>query len=152
MSNSRHRQLLTVNAGSSSLRLSSHTLSADRHCVAEMRLSPVPSPSCSVIREYIDRHALPEPELVVHRVVHGGETLCQPGWIDSAVEAEIDRLNAMAPLHNGIALQWISAAREAIAAVPQMACYDTGYYADLPAVASHYAVPIEIRKQFGLRR
>ena len=153
MSNSgHHHHLLTVNAGSSSLRLSTYTLTDDAHCVAEARLSPAPAPGPDVLREYVDRHALPEPKLVVHRVVHGGERLRKPGWVDSAVEAEIDRLKALAPLHNGVALQWIHAARETFDEVTQAACYDTGFYADLPAVASNYAVPIEMRKQHGLRR
>lgn len=115
-------------------------------------MSPAPTPDSGVLREYVDRHALPAPEVIMHRVVHGGEQLRKPGWIDAAVEAEIDRLKALAPLHNGVALQWIHAARDAFAGVSQAACYDTGFYAELPAVASHYAVPIEMRKQYGLRR
>lgn len=152
MSESSHHHLLTVNAGSSSLRLSTHALASNTHCVAQVHLTPAPTPDPSVLREYLKQHTLPTPALVMHRVVHGGEKLREPGWIDAAVEAEIERLKGLAPLHNGVGLQWIRAAREAFPEIPQAGSYDTAFYAQLPGVASHYAVPVEMREQYGLRR
>jgi acetate kinase len=36
--------------------------------------------------------------------------------------------------------------------VPQLAVFDSGFFAELPAVAATYALPAELRARFGLRR
>lgn len=92
-------------------------------------------------------------EAVAHRVVHGGERLVQPCLIDDEVEAEIALLTPLAPLHNPAALEWISACRELLGEdIPQVAVFDTAFYARLPEVASHYALPAAMVRAHGLRR
>lgn len=148
-----HGNALTVNAGSSSLRLASFGLEATPRCVAETLLSPPPAPDASVLVDFIRDHALPEPAMVMHRVVHGGHELTTPCWIDQAVEAEIERLKALAPLHNGVALEWLTAARAAFGDdVEQAACFDTAFYRDLSAAAANYPVPQELIEEHQLRR
>ena len=145
--------ILTVNAGSSSLRLASYTLESVPRCTAEAHLSPAPARVPDILADFVRGHAVAQPELVMHRVVHGGATLTAPCLIDAAVEAEIERLKALAPLHNGAALDWIRAARDAFGAdVAQAACFDTGFYADLPPFARTYALPRELCEQHGVRR
>ena len=132
--------VLVVNAGSSSVRLSSFR-SEKREDV------------------HLDEEAIPEqalaqlgkPELCAHRVVHGGEKLVAPIRVDEAVEAEIERLTPLAPLHNPIALRWIRAAQKAFG-VPQVAVFDTAFFANLPAAASTYPLPRELMARFGVRR
>lgn len=48
---------------------------------------------------------------MAHRVVHGGNTLARSCVIDAGVEREIERLSALAPPHNPLALAWLRACR-----------------------------------------
>lgn len=142
--------LLTVNAGSSSLRLAAYTCDNDPR-----RLTGKHYPDShfkkTVLKEFLD--SLDTVEAVAHRVVHGGERLVQPCLIDAEVEAEIALLTPLAPLHNPAALEWISACRELLGAeVPQVAAFDTAFYARLPEVARHYALPAAMVRGHGLRR
>ena len=79
------------------------------------------------------------PEAIAHRVVHGGEEFLGPVVIDDGVLRRLAELVPLAPLHNSIALEGIAATRRL--GVPQLAVFDTGYFADLPAKARRYALP-----------
>jgi len=86
-------------------------------------------------------------------VVHGGARLTTTRRIDAAVEAEIGRIAPLAPLHNPVALAWLSACREVLGAdVPQIAVFDTAFYAHLPEVAASYALPHELSTRHEVRR
>lgn len=144
-------QILTVNAGSSSLRLASFEY--DGALAADVHLSPAPARDPDVLVDFLQQHGLGMPDLVMHRVVHGGPRLTQPCLVDAAVEAEIARLKTLAPLHNGVALDWIQAARRAFGEeTPQAACFDSGFYAEMPPFAASYALPPDICQQYELRR
>ncbi len=144
---------LTINAGSSSLRLASYVLDATPRCVADAHFAPAPVADAAVLTAFLAEHALPSTAIAIHRVVHGGHRLRAPCVITAEVEAEIARLKTLAPLHNGVALDWIGASRAALGAnVVQAACFDTALYADLPAVAAQYALPTELSDQHQVRR
>jgi acetate kinase len=90
---------------------------------------------------------------VAHRVVHGGAHLTSTRRIDAEVEAEIERLAPLAPLHNPVALAWIGVCREVLGTdVSQVAVFDTAFYAKLPEVAATYALPRELGAKHRLRR
>jgi acetate kinase len=89
---------------------------------------------------------------VGHRVVHGGETYRQSVRIDAAVQAEITRLAALAPLHNPPALAGIEAAQRALPQVPQVAVFDTAFHATLEPAAYLYPVPYAWYTDWGIRR
>lgn len=146
--------ILTVNAGSSSVRLAAfapeeaelHVRGVERHDLG----AGWPG---ELLAAFVNRHLPARPRLVAHRVVHGGARLTSTRRIDAGVEAEIERIAPLAPLHNPVALAWIRAAREVLGAdVPQMAVFDTAFYAQLPAVAATYALPRELITRHGLRR
>lgn len=144
---------LTVNAGSSSLRLASYVLGETPRCVAEAHYAPAPVPDAAVVTAFLAEQSLPSPAIAMHRVVHGGPRLRGPCAITADVEAEIARLKTLAPLHNGVALDWIGASRAALGAnVVQAACFDTAFYADLPAVAAQYALPVDLTDRHHVRR
>lgn len=84
-----------------------------------------------------DQHIGTPPQLVTHRIVHGGARLTSACMLDAEVEAEIERLTPLAPLHNPVTLTWIRACREVFGAqVPQVEVFDTAFYAQLPEVAA----------------
>ena len=146
--------VLTVNAGSSSVRLAAFApeAAALRAGSAERHDLDAGSPG-ELLTAFVKRHLPARPRLVAHRVVHGGARLTSTRRIDAEVEAEIERIAPLAPLHNPVALAWVRACREVLGAdVPQVAVFDTAFYAQLPEVAATYALPRELSTQHGLRR
>ncbi|MCT0200021.1 acetate kinase [Synechococcus sp. CS-1325] len=89
--------------------------------------------------------------LVGHRVVHGGERFVAPTPITPELEGELEALVPLAPLHNGAALAVIRWLGRAFPALPQWACFDTGFHSSLPEAAYTYAIPASWRAG-GLRR
>ena len=89
--------------------------------------------------------------LVGHRVVHGGEHFTAPTRIDAQVETTLQELVPLAPLHNPPALKGLAWAQRWAADLPQWACFDTAFHSTLPAAASTYALPLELREK-GFRR
>jgi acetate kinase len=122
------RSVLTVNAGSTSLKL----------CLVEGGESrPVDD--------------FEPADAVGHRVVHGGARYTQPVLIDDEVEQAIEELSRIAPLHNTPALNAIREARAALPDVPHVAVFDTAFHATIPPEASTYAIPRRWR-DWGVRR
>ncbi len=89
---------------------------------------------------------------VGHRVVHGGDRYSRPVLIDDAVEAGIEALCALAPLHNPANLAGIRAARQLLPDVPHVAVFDTAFHGTLPSRARAYALPKEVAEAHGIRR
>jgi acetate kinase len=89
---------------------------------------------------------------VGHRVVHGGPDFRGPVLIDDEVLGAIVDLAELAPLHNPAAAEGIRQARAEFPDVPQVAVFDTAFFADLPAAARTYAVDRAIAQPHRLRR
>jgi acetate kinase len=90
-------------------------------------------------------------DAVGHRVVHGGERRSALLLDDGAI-AQLDALRRLAPLHNGPALEVIEAARTTLAELPQVACFDTAFHAELPPAAHVYPLPYEWYTDWNVRR
>ncbi len=91
-------------------------------------------------------------DAVGHRVVHGGERFTDATVIDDDVEAAIEQLTELAPLHNPAGLAGIRAARAALPDVPQVAVFDTAFHATIPVEAATYAIDAELAARHGIRR
>jgi acetate kinase len=92
-------------------------------------------------------------EAVGHRVVDGGDRFSGPAPVDGEVEAVIEQLTEMAPLHNGPALAAIRATGEALGAgVPMVATFDTAFHRTMPEEAARYAIPPQLADRHGVRR
>ncbi|TSD94404.1 acetate kinase [Skermania sp. ID1734] len=89
---------------------------------------------------------------VGHRVVHGGEVFYRPTLITDEVMKEIDRLSALAPLHNPANIIGIESARELLPQVPHVAVFDTAFFHGLPDAAATYAIDSEVAREHGIRR
>jgi acetate kinase len=90
--------------------------------------------------------------LVAHRVVHGGVEFGAGARIDGSVKTAIGRFAEVAPLHNPPALAVIEAAETLLPGVPQVAVFDTAFFARLPLRAALYPLPFEWYERFGVRR
>ena len=132
--------VLTVNAGSSSLRLALYR-GRELDSLASWH-GEAGSAEAFDVAGWVRQHGVARPDVVAHRVVHGGADLVAPCRVNAAVEAVIERLVPLAPLHNPAALRGIRTVREAWGpGLLQVAVFDTGFYAELPAAAARYALP-----------
>jgi acetate kinase len=93
-----------------------------------------------------------EISVVVHRVVHGGESFTEGTLITDEVLAKIEALSPLAPLHNPVNLEGIRAMQKLIGAVPHVAVFDTAFHHTLPAHAYLYGLPYELYEKKGVRR
>ncbi len=89
------------------------------------------------------------PDVVGHRIVHGGE-LVEHCLIDDAVMHKLEQATVFAPLHGQPALSVVKLARTAFP-VPQAACLDTVFHAGMPAVARQFPIPAALAAR-GLHR
>jgi acetate kinase len=88
---------------------------------------------------------------VGHRVVHGGTEFAVPVRIDNAVLARLDKLCPLAPLHQPHNLAGIRAVAAAQPDLPQVACFDTAFHRAHPALADWFALPRRFHDD-GIRR
>lgn len=89
---------------------------------------------------------------VGHRIVHGGIKFQASVRIDAAVEADIQQLTELAPLHNPPALAGLTSAQQLLPDVPQVAVFDTAFFKDLPPEAMTLPVPRQWTDDWGIRR
>lgn len=90
---------------------------------------------------------------VGHRVVHGGNVFKEPVLLTPETLSRLEALTVLAPLHNPLALQVITACRESLDdALPMVAVFDTAFHASLPDSARAYALPGEWVGRHGIRR
>ena len=83
---------------------------------------------------------LPQPpDAVAHRIVHGGDRLSDVAMIDVALLNQLRELGALAPLHNGPALEGVEATLGL--GVPLVAAFDTAFHRTIPERAWRYALP-----------
>ena len=88
---------------------------------------------------------------VGHRVVHGGPDYSAPIRIDEVALERLRAFEALAPLHQPNNLAPIRLVRELVPDLPQVACFDTAFHRNHPAVADCYAIPRALHDE-GVRR
>ena len=91
-------------------------------------------------------------EVVVHRVVHGGEEFRVPLVVTKENLQKLNELNSLAPLHNPPNLLGIEVMMELIPSAMQIAIFDTAFHATLPEKAFLYGIPYEFYKKYHIRR
>ncbi|HXW80480.1 MAG TPA: hypothetical protein VEJ84_13330 [Acidimicrobiales bacterium] len=142
-------RVLVVNAGSSSLKLSvldhedvlvcSEELDAPGGRVDEAAVKKAVSESGPV-------------DAVGHRVVHGGAEFTAPVLVDDQVIRRLELLTDLAPLHQPKSLRALNVVSGILADVPAVACFDTAFHSTIPAAATTYALPLQWRQRWDLRR
>jgi len=142
-------RVLTVNAGSSSLKL--RLIGSDDSVAATADLPrQADEPVADAVVKFLD--GLPPGDAVAHRIVHGGADFQAPLLIDEDIERALGRLADLAPLHNPPAIEAVGVLRRLRPDLPQVACFDTAFHADMPAEAATYALPHDWNTQWRLRR
>ena len=158
--------VLTLNAGSSSLKFAVYTSDSDQPLVtglvdrigtnATLKLKdqrgfdlPTKTDGLSTHQEALTSVlSAIEPELdgqsidvVGHRVVHGGLWYDAPVQVTDEVLKHLTTLEPFAPLHQPHNLSGIKAAKAAFPNAPQIACFDTAFHRHHPYVNDTFAIP-----------
>jgi len=89
---------------------------------------------------------------VGHRVVHGGEKFKESTIITPEVIKQIEEVSFLAPLHNPGAITGIKAFQEALPNVVHVAVFDTAFHQTMEPEAYMYAVPYEWYEKYGVRK
>ena len=158
--------VLTLNAGSSSLKFAVYSSDGDHPMVtglvdriganATLKLKdqrgfdlPTKTDGLSTHQEALNTVlSAIEPELdgktidvVGHRVVHGGLWYDAPVQVTDEVIERLTTLEPFAPLHQPHNLSGIKAAKAAFPNAPQIACFDTAFHRHHPYVNDTFAIP-----------
>lgn len=105
----------------------------------------------AVAFELLSGSHAPEPDVVGHRVVHGGPEHTEPVVVDAAFLRSLEALVPMAPLHLPGALAAMRAVSERFPGLSQIACFDTAFHRTMPLVARRLPIPDELHEA-GVRR
>lgn len=170
--------ILTLNAGSSSLKFALFTASSNPKRLwfgsfariglpgAHFQLSDARKTVLVDEPGALDSHALALTRLmqaisnlpgsldlvaVGHRVVHGGPDCDCPKRVTPALLTRLRRLTGIAPLHMPPNLAGIDAVQTARPDLLQVACFDTAFHNDLPPLARMTALPRTYAED-GIRR
>jgi acetate kinase len=111
----------------------------------------VPSQLEASIGKLLAESSMPAPAAIGHRIVHGGPRLRQHCLIDDSVLRELEAASVFAPLHIPSALSVIRVARQHFPGLPQVACFDTAFHAELAEVARVLPVSKELQSE-GIQR
>lgn len=88
---------------------------------------------------------------VGHRIVHGGSAWSEPVAVNDAMFESLQKLSALAPLHQPHNLAGVTAGRQAFEHALQVACFDTGFHRTHPFVADAFGLPRALYDE-GVRR
>ncbi|MBE6484216.1 MAG: acetate kinase [Actinomycetaceae bacterium] len=89
---------------------------------------------------------------VGHRIVQGGKYFDGPAIITDDVQATIEKLCPLGPLHNPAHLKGIIVARRLLPDVPHVAVFDTAFFQGLPGEAATYAIDRALAEKYEIRR
>lgn len=81
---------------------------------------------------------------VGHRIVHGGLEFREPATLSAAVLSRLEALAPLAPLHQPFNLRGVAMAAERLPDALQVGVFDTAFHADQPQVARLYALPRDL--------
>ncbi|MGI8915061.1 MAG: acetate/propionate family kinase, partial [Chloroflexota bacterium] len=161
-------RLLTINSGSSSLRVALYQMDRAPTLVLFGQAERIGQPTSRVQISDADHHTLLErqgavpdhdaalhlffswlcqerpglvPQAAGHRIVHGGSAYREPLTITAALLAALRNLVPVDPDHLPQAIRAIEAVSTAYPSIPQVACFDTAFHRHMPRVAQQYALP-----------
>lgn len=141
-------RILCINAGSSSIKLAGY---ADKGKPVKLFSSRIPEHTektkmMKMLNADIGKECAGfYPDLIVHRMVHGGALYKMPVLLTDGVLSYLDSVISMAPDHLPLALHLVKVFRDRYPDVPHMACFDTAFHNDLPAEARTYPLSRKVR-------
>lgn len=96
--------------------------------------------------------SLDEITAVGHRIVHGGEYYNHSVLLTPEVEAKIEELSDLAPLHNPANLIGYRSFAKALPHATHAAIFDTAFHQTMPKDVYLYPIPMEYYKTYKVRK
>ena len=172
-------KILTINAGSSSMKFSCFELPKEKELIngyfqrigldnsfydvkinGEKLHRDIDLPNHLVALECIKKEivelgvvkSLDEIDGIGHRLVHGGETYKESVLIDDSVISTCEKYKKLAKLHMPAMLSCIEASKEAFKDTPMVAVFDTAFHQSMDPVNYMYAIPYDWYEKYGVRK
>lgn len=172
-------KILTVNAGSSSLKFKLYEMPEEKVLISgtferiglpggiytiklngekikkEKDLQDHSVAVETLIQELIDNKvitSLDEIKGVGHRLVHGGEKYAHSVIIDDDVIKTVSDLSELAPLHNPANLIGVDAFKKNVPNALEVGCFDTAFHQTMAKKEFLYPVPFEWYEKYGVRK
>ena len=143
--------ILTLNAGSSSLKFALFATPELRKVAGDTIERIAHADHASHLPEIFAAIGDATLTAVGHRVVHGGPRFTAPVRVDDAVLAELRALIPLAPEHAPAEIALMEAVSRQRRDVPQVACFDTAFHADLAPATRLLPIPRRYAAR-GVRR
>lgn len=102
----------------------------------------------SAIASKIQAASIDKIAAVGHRIVHGGPYFTKSCQLTSKTLHKLDGVSALAPLHNPHNLSGVMAAASSFPEAVQVGVFDTAYHSTMPAHASTYPLPSDLRAKY----
>ncbi len=172
-------KILSVNAGSSSLKFSLFELPENRELISgnfekigignsfytvkingekikrEVDLKDHGVAVKYLIQELLENKVienLDDLDGVGHRLVHGGQKFAKSVVITDEVIDAVEECAEFAPLHNPANLMGVRAFRDALPNTPQVGVFDTAFHQTMANTEYLYAGPYEWYEKYGIRK
>ena len=172
-------KILTVNAGSSSLKFNCIELPEQKELISgyfekigdngsfytikmegtktkrEVDLKDHSVAIEYLIEELLTNHiinSLDEIDGVGHRLVHGGDKYSESVLITDEVIKTVEELSSLAPLHNPANILGVKAFKKALPNTPMVGVFDTAFHQTMKEQAFLYPVPYEWYTKYGIRK
>jgi len=165
--------LLTLNAGSSSVKFALFGLTPDLPRLAAGQITGIGNSPCLHIEGAAEDICLPAElglddavarvldwlrpqtgihlQAAAHRIVHGGSRFAGPVELDATALAYLRSLIPLAPLHQPHNLAAVGPIATAYPGLRQFGCFDTAFHAGLGPLATRFALPAGLYDH-GVRR
>jgi len=140
--------LLVLNIGSSSIKYALFELESLER-IEHGKINCQPSQSEDVLKDLIQK--FPAPDMVAHRIVHGGHIYTKAILLNDIILGELDSFSCFAPLHQPHNINGVRVVQKLLPQTPQYGCFDTAFHAGHDELHSTFAIPKDLR-DMGLRR
>jgi acetate kinase len=137
-------QILTINAGSSSVRFAIFSNGARLDRVLDGKMERIGSEATAAIADRLahelEAQSSAAPDAIGHRVVHG-MLHAQPERVSRALLAELRSIAPFDPEHLPREIELIEAMQRRYPDTPQVACFDTAFHRGMPPKATLLPIP-----------
>lgn len=96
--------------------------------------------------------SLDEIDGVGHRLVHGGDKYKESVLITDEVIDTVKELSSLAPLHNPANIMGVEAFKKALPNTPMVGVFDTAFHQTMDELSYLYPVPYEWYQKYGIRK
>jgi acetate kinase len=145
--------ILALNAGSSTLKFALFDQAPKLSLRFKDQVQGAGAAALAALVDRLARESIDVTQLagIGHRIVHGGTEFSAPVVVDDGIEARLNALRPLAPLHQPYGLDALRLMRERAPSVPQVACFDTAFHRTQPEIAQRFPLPARFFER-GYRR